>query len=101
MLAGNAVQTQLYDSPTFMYSMEVGKYSLVSRSMGTNAVYLLRMLQALLVWIAYSWYLRPDPRRSDQHHQQHFTAMLLTKINQFFSITAREKIDYIYQYFST
>lgn len=75
MLAGSAEQTQLYDSPTFMYSMEVGKYSLVSRSMGTNAVYLLRMLQALLVWIAYSWYLRPDPKRSDQHHQ-HLTPML-------------------------
>ncbi len=29
--------------------MQVGKYSLLSRSIGTNAVYLLKMLQALLV----------------------------------------------------
>lgn len=44
-----AVQTQLGDSPVLLNSMEVCKYSLVSRSMGTKAVYLLRMLQALLV----------------------------------------------------
>lgn len=33
----------------FMYSIHVCKYSLVSRSMGINAVYLLSILQALLV----------------------------------------------------
>lgn len=44
-----------------MYSIHVCKYSLVSRSMGTNAVYLLSILQALLVWIAYSWYFLPEP----------------------------------------
>lgn len=49
------------DLPWFMYSIHVCKYSLVSRSMGTNAVYLLSILQALLVWIAYSWYFLPDP----------------------------------------
>lgn len=34
---------------------------LVLRSTGTNAVYLLMTLQALLVWTALSWYRRPDP----------------------------------------
>ena len=37
------------DLQVFMYSMDVSKYSLVSRSTGTNAVYLLSILQALLV----------------------------------------------------
>lgn len=34
---------------------------LVLRSTGTNAVYLLMMLQALLVCTALSWCRRPDP----------------------------------------
>lgn len=34
------------------YWTHVGRYSLVSRSTGMNAVYLLWMLQALLVWTA-------------------------------------------------
>ena len=37
------------DLQVFIYSMDVSKYSLVSRSTGTNAVYLLSILQALLV----------------------------------------------------
>lgn len=40
------------NSRGFMYSTHVGKYSLVSRSTGIKAVYLLWILQALLVWTA-------------------------------------------------
>lgn len=40
------------NSRGLMYSTHVGKYSLVSRSTGINAVYLLWILQALLVWTA-------------------------------------------------
>lgn len=44
--------TKKDDLPEWLYSTQVGKYSLLSRSIGTNAVYLLKMLQALLVWMA-------------------------------------------------
>lgn len=57
----------LHDLLGFMYSMHVCKYSLVSRSTGTKAVYLLSILQALLVWMAYSWYFLPEPVNYNKH----------------------------------